>query len=181
MLSQAKIRFINQLSRKKIRQDQGCFIVEGNKGIKEGLEEGLTARELYVSDQSSIPFSDAEVITEKEMKKISQLTTPSDTLAFFNFSQFISLTAEPPDMPSTCVCTAPLKPMVHTSEFELLILGDIALGGGDFTVVSVSPFEFTVLVVVDSVTIGSTANAGVDSKNITKIERIYLFIVFSFD
>ena len=65
MLSQAKIRFINQLSRKKIRHDQGCFIVEGNKGVKEGLEEGLTARELYVSDQSSIPFSGAEVITEK--------------------------------------------------------------------------------------------------------------------
>jgi hypothetical protein len=43
MLSQAKIRFINQLSRKKTRHDQGCFIVEGNKGVKEGLEEGLTA------------------------------------------------------------------------------------------------------------------------------------------
>ena len=87
MLSQAKIRFINQLSRKKIRHDQGCFIVEGNKGVKEGLEEGLTARELYVSEQSSIPFSGAEVITEKEMKKISQLTTPSDTLAVFNFPE----------------------------------------------------------------------------------------------
>src|SRR6056300_1445910 len=87
MLSQAKIRFINQLSRKKTRQDQGCFIVEGNKGVKEGLEEGLTATELYVSDQSLISFSDAEVITEKEMKKISQLTTPSDTLAVFNFPE----------------------------------------------------------------------------------------------
>lgn len=87
MLSQAKIRFINQLSRKKTRYDQGCFIVEGNKGVKEGLEEGLTARELYVSDKSLIPFFDAEVITEKEMKKISQLTTPSDTLAVFNFPE----------------------------------------------------------------------------------------------
>jgi TrmH family RNA methyltransferase len=87
MLSQAKIRFINQLSRKKIRHEERCFIVEGNKGIREGLEEGLTARELYVSDQSSIPFSDAEVITEKEMKKISQLTTPSDALAVFNFPE----------------------------------------------------------------------------------------------
>ena len=85
MLSQAKIRFINQLSRKKIRQDQGCFIVEGNKGVREGIGEGLTVRELYVTDQSSIPLFDAEVITEKEMKMISQLTTPSDTLAVFNF------------------------------------------------------------------------------------------------
>ena len=87
MLSQVKIRFINQLSRKKIRQDQGCFIVEGNKGVREGLEEGLTAKELYVTDQSSLTFSDAQVITEKEMKMISQLTTPSDTLAVFHFPE----------------------------------------------------------------------------------------------
>jgi TrmH family RNA methyltransferase len=85
MLSQAKIRFIHQLLRKKIRYDQRCFIVEGNKGVKEGLEGGLTVRELYVTDQSSHVFSGAQVITEKEMKKISQLTTPSDSLAVFNF------------------------------------------------------------------------------------------------
>ena len=85
MLSQAKIRFINQLLRKKIRQEEGCFIVEGNKGVREGLEEGLIVKELYVTDQSSLAFSNAQVITEKEMKKISQLTTPSDTLAVFDF------------------------------------------------------------------------------------------------
>ena len=85
MLSQAKIRFINQLSRKKIRHEERCFIVEGNKGIREGLEEGLNVKELYVNEQSSISFSDAQVITEKEMKKISQLTTPSDALAVFDF------------------------------------------------------------------------------------------------
>ena len=33
--------------------------------------------------------------------------------------------------------------------------GEIAEGGGDFTVVVISPFVVTVLVVVDSVTIGS--------------------------
>ena len=87
MLSQAKIRFVNQLLRKKIRHEEGCFIVEGNKGVREGLEEGLTVKELYVTDQSSLAFPDAQVITEKEMKKISQLTTPSDTLAVFNFPE----------------------------------------------------------------------------------------------
>ena len=87
MLSQAKIRFVNQLLRKKIRHEEGCFIVEGNKGVREGLEEGLTVKELYVTDQSSLAFPDAQVITEKEMKKISQLTTPSDTLAVFSFRE----------------------------------------------------------------------------------------------
>ena len=87
MLSQAKIRFVNQLLRKKIRHEEGCFIVEGNKGVREGLEEGLTVKELYVTDQSSLAFPDTQVITEKEMKKISQLTTPSDTLAVFSFRE----------------------------------------------------------------------------------------------
>jgi len=87
MLSQAKIRFVNQLLRKKIRHEEGCFIVEGNKGVREGLEEGLTVKELYVTDQSSLAFSDAQVITAMEMKKISQLTNPSDTLAVFNFPE----------------------------------------------------------------------------------------------
>ena len=87
MLSQAKIRFVNQLLRKKIRHEEGCFIVEGNKGVREGLEEGLTMKELYVTDQSSLAFSDAQVITAKEMRKISQLTNPSDTLAVFNFPE----------------------------------------------------------------------------------------------
>ena len=41
-------------------------------------------------------------------------------------------------MPSICVCTAPENAIVQTSEFELFMLGDIALGGGLFTVVSVS-------------------------------------------
>ena len=83
MLSQSKIRFVNQLNRKKIRLDEGCFIVEGSKGVREGLQEGLTLRELYVTDQSSILFSDAQIVTEKEMGKISQLITPSNALAVF--------------------------------------------------------------------------------------------------
>ena len=87
MLSQAKTRYVNQLSRKKIRLDEGCFIVEGSKGVREGLEECLTLRELYVTEQSSIEPSGAQLITVKEMRKISQLITPSDTLAVFEIPQ----------------------------------------------------------------------------------------------
>jgi len=39
----------------------------------------------------------------------------------------------------------------------ILIDGDIAIGGGDFTVVSALEFEVTVLLDVDSVTMGSSA------------------------
>ena len=43
----------------------------------------------------------------------------------------------------------------HRSEFDVLILGDIALGGGDLTSVSVLPVVLTVLLLVDCVTMGS--------------------------
>jgi hypothetical protein len=38
-------------------------------------------------------------------------------------------------MPKICVWTAPATPTVHKSEFEMFIVGVIADGGGDFTVV----------------------------------------------
>ena len=66
-------------------------------------------------------------------------------LAFFNFSQFISRTVLPADMPSICVCTAPATPTVHRSELLVLICGDIAEGGGLLIVVSVVPLDITVL------------------------------------
>jgi len=61
-------------------------------------------------------------------------------------------------MPSICVCTAPLIPTVHKSELVALILGEIALGGVDLTVVSVLFVDVTVLFDVLSVTIGSAAS-----------------------
>jgi hypothetical protein len=64
------------------------------------------------------------------------------------------LTVLPAEIPKICVCTAPATPTVHKSEFEIFIVGVIADGGGDFTVVFESVTEFTVLFVVDSVTIG---------------------------
>ena len=71
----------------------------------------------------------------------------------FSLSQFISRTVVPPLMPNICVCTAPETPTVHKSLLLELILGEIALGGGDFTVVVAVLLLFTVLSLVLSVTI----------------------------
>src|SRR5210317_1449157 len=96
-------------------------------------------------------------------------------LAFFNFSQFISRTVFPAEIPRICVCTAPDTPTVHRSDPELFIDGDIADAGGDLTVVVES--EFTVLLVVDSVTIGSTAIAAVVVTIIVAIAMIIFLII----
>src|SRR6056297_2172372 len=80
-------------------------------------------------------------------------------LAFLRRSQFMSRTVLPPEIPRICVCTAPDTPTVQRSELLTLIPGATAVLGGDLTVVSVSPRVVTVLVEVDSVTIGSDAIA----------------------
>ena len=76
-------------------------------------------------------------------------------LESFNISQFISRTVAPVDSPIICVCTAPLTPTVHKSLLLALIPGLIALGGGLLTVVVDVPFDVTVELLVESVTIGS--------------------------
>lgn len=62
-----------------------------------------------------------------------------NTLAFFNRSQFLSLTVLPELTPKICVCTAPDVPVVHKSLLPpLIMLGATAVGGGVicFTVLS---------------------------------------------
>jgi hypothetical protein len=59
----------------------------------------------------------------------------------------------PAEIPRICVCTAPATPTVHKSLLlPLLNCGEIAEGGGDFTVVVISPSVLIVLLLVDSVT-----------------------------
>jgi len=96
-------------------------------------------------------------------------------------SQFISLTIVPPEIPNIWVCTAPLTPTVHRSLLRTLNDGDIAEGGGDFTVVSFTEelVEFTVLLLVESVMIGSVcAELNEDiTKSSTKAN--FLIIVYT--
>ena len=72
----------------------------------------------------------------------------------------MSLTVRPLETPSTWVWTAPETPTTHRSEFEELILGDMAEGGLVLTVVFESVVVLTVDVDVDCVTIGSAAMTG---------------------
>ena len=96
----------------------------------------------------------------------------------FNRSQFISRTVVPADKPRICVCTAPATPTVHKSEFEMFIDGEMADGGGDFKVVTESENEFTVLLVVESVTIVS-AYADMKHINAKTTKMNFLFICTS--
>jgi len=90
-------------------------------------------------------------------------------LAFFNRSQLRSREVVPAEIPSICVCTAPATPTVHESELLPPSEGDIAEGGGDLRVVVTEPVVWTVLFVVESVTIGSAEAIPADVIN--KVHR----------
>ena len=81
MLSKNKIKLINSLSRKKIRQQLGLFVVEGIKGIEEFLNSKFELEALYATED--IFYQKYHEITEIELQKISQLKSPNKALAIF--------------------------------------------------------------------------------------------------
>ncbi|WP_053185759.1 TrmH family RNA methyltransferase [Sunxiuqinia dokdonensis] len=88
MLSKNKIKFIQSLSRKKTREQEGVFLVEGNKVVLEALSSGflvklLVATSDFLSSHAPAAASASEVIecNEAELKKASQLKTPQEALA----------------------------------------------------------------------------------------------------
>lgn len=84
MLSKSKIRLIKALSRKKQRNKHGLFVVEGLKNINELLSSSLELEELYTTKPIfDGPANKLVEVSEKELKKISALTTPQTALAVF--------------------------------------------------------------------------------------------------
>ena len=75
----------------KFRKRDKVFIAEGNKVIKEFLEEGWELVDCYSTDVSIFnKYSTTEVSLE-ELKKISFLTNPKDSLAVFKMRELESL------------------------------------------------------------------------------------------
>jgi TrmH family RNA methyltransferase len=91
MLSKNKIKFINTLKKKKHRNEKGLFIAEGTKVVTDLLDQGMEAELLCATEAwlATYPvFHSANItehieITEKELQKISTLSTPQEVLAIF--------------------------------------------------------------------------------------------------
>lgn len=82
MLTKAEIKLINQLKLKKTREKHQLFIVEGDKSIQEFLDGPFQLVSLYGLENTF--FSKGlKKITPQELKKISHLTTPQNSLAVF--------------------------------------------------------------------------------------------------
>lgn len=78
MLTKAQIQSISALSDRKERNLQNAFVAEGEKLVGEIISAGWEITHLYQTEEL---FSEAELITVREMSRISQLKTPTKVLA----------------------------------------------------------------------------------------------------
>lgn len=88
MLSKLKIKYIQTLGQKKFREEERLFIAEGPKLLKELiLTTNTVVKEIYALKEwietSPVIQKGTTIteVTEQELEKISQLTTPNQVLA----------------------------------------------------------------------------------------------------
>ena len=92
MLSKLKIKWINSLSQKKYRDDEGVFVAEGVKIVSD-LVPFLKCRFMAVTDSqihdNLTKFVDGiELVNHEEYKKITSQKSPQGVLAVFEKPEF---------------------------------------------------------------------------------------------
>ena len=89
MITKAKIKLINALANKKYREQYQLFKAEGTKNVLDFLSGRLSCKEVFASHdwiythRDSLAATLVTPVTEAEMKKLTDLTTPSEVLALF--------------------------------------------------------------------------------------------------
>lgn len=89
MLSKSKIKLLTQLKSKKYRELNNMFIVEGSRNVLDFLQNDNSCIEIFTTDnwlqknELGIKDKNTITVTEKELKKITALKTPSEVLAIF--------------------------------------------------------------------------------------------------
>jgi TrmH family RNA methyltransferase len=95
MISKSKAKFIISLQRKKVRDEEGLYIIEGDKIVREFLAAGVKVNTLVAKREfiSSLPEVSKENIGEteeasfEELKQISTLKTPHNALAIVSIPE----------------------------------------------------------------------------------------------
>ena len=79
-MTRAEIQFIRSLSDKRTRDEERLFVAEGRKLVEEIAASPLRIRNIYTTRKDFVG-DNVEVVTDKDMERISQLKSASDTLA----------------------------------------------------------------------------------------------------
>lgn len=92
-MTKAEIQFVRSLADKQVRDQERLFIAEGEKLISEIIDSPLRIRNIYALD--GVLKGRAEVVTPKEMERISQLKSASNCLAVVEQPRFATPIAAP--------------------------------------------------------------------------------------
>ena len=79
-MTKAEIQQLRALKDKRARDEERVFIAEGEKLVGEILDSQFVVRKVYSIDER-LRGANVEHVTKQEMERISQLTTPTTTLA----------------------------------------------------------------------------------------------------
>ena len=97
MLTKAQAKYIQNLGHKKLREDERLFIAEGPKLVHELLgETNVTLHSIYATEAFAITHpgvQDLVEIDEKELERISFLSTPNQVIALFHQPVFPKTTS----------------------------------------------------------------------------------------
>ena len=89
MISKSNIKLIKSLQQKKFRDELNFFVVEGEKMVEESLQHKSDYLiDLYYTSDSFVSHSQIQnekfqLISDKDLKQISNLQTPNKSLAVF--------------------------------------------------------------------------------------------------
>lgn len=87
MLTKTDIKRINSLKRKSKRKENGLFVVEGVKIVQELLSSTFTIHKIYCTASVAHQFKQAIIVSEKELERITHLSSPNKVLALVKIPQ----------------------------------------------------------------------------------------------
>ena len=96
MLSKKQFKLINSLKKKKYRSEYQLFLAEGIKVVEEFIESNFKPHLiLCTSDYSNnLSINNLLVISDKELKSISEFSTPNQIIAVFKIPKTDELKTE---------------------------------------------------------------------------------------
>ncbi|MBO9565991.1 MAG: RNA methyltransferase [Niastella sp.] len=98
MLVKSQVKYIQSLSQKKSRDQEGVFIAEGPKIINELLSRpNIRLQQLYaipewISQQGQMQAGSVMEITAQELERLTQLQTPNQVIGVFKKPEFPEIT-----------------------------------------------------------------------------------------
>lgn len=86
-MKKAEIQLVRSLADKRGRTEQGLFLAEGEKLIGELRTSHLRVRRIYALE-GIFAGDEVEVVTQREMERLSQLKTPSNSVAVVEIPRY---------------------------------------------------------------------------------------------